>query len=291
MNDMPDACRLNEQAIGWALHALEPDEEMAVLLHLAQCPSCRAAARDIEEVLAGLGASVEQVDPPPSLREGLLARAAETPQAAQQPHADERTDEGTPEPAAPAVEDPRPRHRARRTHPSATRPPSGSWLSRRGRRILAASLALVAVVAIGGLAIRTAQLQQQRDAEVTQAQSLEEFLGRVDQPGAQHAILTTPDGATAAAVLVAGGQMQVLPLGLDPNAVDRTTYVLWGISGEETAPQPMGTFDVASTTEGMQPVRSVAEGDGFSTYAISMEQGRTAPASPSGVIASGQVET
>jgi len=43
--DQPD-CPLTQQTIGWALHALEPDEEMAVLLHLPQCAACRAAAHD-----------------------------------------------------------------------------------------------------------------------------------------------------------------------------------------------------------------------------------------------------
>ena len=75
MNARHQRCPLNEQAVGWALHALEPDEEMAVLLHVPECPSCQAAAREAEDVLAHLGSSVEQVEPPRSLREasGLVS--------------------------------------------------------------------------------------------------------------------------------------------------------------------------------------------------------------------------
>ncbi len=284
---------MNEQAVAWALHALEPDEEMAVLLHLPQCASCQEAVRDAEEVLSGLGAAVEQVDPPPSLRENLLARAAETPQHPSVTEPPARAQ--TPPPVQAGAGDPAPRHRAEdrrdRTRPADGRPGARSWLSRRGRRILAASLALAAVLTVGGLAVRTAQLEQQRDAEIAQAQSLEDLLRMVDQPGAQHALLTAEDGTTVAAVLVADGQRQVMPLGLEPNATDNTTYVLWGMTGpDDTTPQAVGTFDVAPAERGLRPVGSVGEADGFSLYAISIEQGRTAPASPSGVIASGQVE-
>jgi TusA-related sulfurtransferase len=75
-----ETCPLNEQTVGWALHALEPDEEMEVLQHLPQCPSCQDSVRDVEQVMAGLGAAVEQVDPPPSVSSALMERLAQTPQ-------------------------------------------------------------------------------------------------------------------------------------------------------------------------------------------------------------------
>jgi hypothetical protein len=171
--NFPHPCSLNEQAVGWALHALEPDEEMAVLLHLQQCASCQAAVRDAEDVLADLGASVEQIEPPPSLREALLERAADTPQRA--PLLRPRT---SPETVRPPTETPEPRHRtaaeerAGSVGPRDTRPSRGSWLSRRGRRLVAASIALIGVLTVGGLAVRTAQLEQQRDAQAQNAADL-----------------------------------------------------------------------------------------------------------------------
>lgn len=285
MTDRHDECPMNEQTIGWALHALEPDEEMAVLRHLPTCSSCRQAARDAEEVMAGLGVSVEQVDPPPALRDALMARVAETPQHPRPDH---------PRPAPKGDEpadEPGPRHRAREdARPPDNRPPSRrSWLSRRGRKLVAASVALVGVLVVGGLAVRTSQLEQQRNAETTQAQSLTDLLRDLDRPGARHAVLATGDGTAVAAVLVADGQREVFTVGMPPNAADRDTYVLWGIQ-PGAAPKPLGTFDVAAADPGRHAVGSGAEADSFTTYAISLETGRTAPASPSGVMAQGQVK-
>jgi hypothetical protein len=284
-----ETCPLNEQTVGWALHALEPDEEMAVLQHLPQCPSCQESARGIEQVMAGLGTAVEQVDPPPSLRSALMERVAQTPQ---HPRSQERRPtpetEQVPAPSAP-------RHRASEdgaapgARPPTSPPPHQSWLSRHGRKIMAASLALVALLIVGGLAVRTGQLEQQRNTEMAQAQNLADLVRELDRPGARHALLNTRDGSTVAAVLVADGQRQVFTVGMPPNAADRDTYVLWGVHAG-AAPQPLGTFDVNAADPGRHTVGSGAEADGFTAYAISLEPGRTAPASPSSVMAQGQVE-
>jgi anti-sigma-K factor RskA len=76
-----EPCRYQEWAVAWALHALEPDEEQEFRGHLPQCASCRAVVEDADEVLASLGAAVEQVDPPPSLRASLMSAAAQTRRA------------------------------------------------------------------------------------------------------------------------------------------------------------------------------------------------------------------
>ncbi|MHA6631071.1 anti-sigma factor [Pseudonocardia sichuanensis] len=266
-------CPREEEAVAWALHALEPDEELAFRQHLPGCPSCRAAVRDAEEVLTGLGASVDQVAPPPALRDTLLARAAETPQE----HASPAPQAADPPPAPAAV--------PQRTEP---RPTPTEWLPRRGRQLVAAALALVAVVAIGGLAVRNAQLQQQRDAEAAQSQRVTDLLQELARPGTQHALLSTDDGTTVAAVVVADGQREIYTVGMPPNEADSTTYVLWGVPAG-AAPQALGTFDVTGTGEGPRTVGSGGEADSFAAYAISLEQGSAAPASPSTVMAQGQV--
>jgi hypothetical protein len=265
-------CPREEEAVAWALHALEPDEELQFVAHLPGCPSCQATVRDAEEMLTGLGASVEQVEPPPMLRSNLLARAAETPQ--ERPTAPPASDSPPAPAAAPQRTDPR---------PTPTR-----WLSRRGRQLTAAALAVVAVVAIGGLAIRNAQLQQQRDAEAARAQGVTELLGELARPGTRHALLSTDDGATVAAVLVEDGQRQIYTVGMPANEADSTTYVLWGVPAG-AAPQALGTFDVTGTDVGTRAVGSGGEADRFTAYAISLEEGRAAPASPSAVMAQGQV--
>lgn len=282
-------CPLSEQAVGWALHALEPDEEIAVLLHLPRCQACRSAVHDAEDVLANLGAAVEQVAPPPTLRGSILAAASDMQQHV--PMVRPRgSSEGVPR-SVPAVS---PRHRVT---PRPAGPPSrvsdplmsrGSWLSRRGRRLAAASLALIAVLAVGGLAVRTSQLEQQRDAEIAQAQSITDLAERLDRPGVSYAFLADSGDSTIAAVLVDEGERQVFTIGLPSNTANSDIYVLWGIRAG-AAPQPLGTFDIAAADQGLRTVGSGAEADDFSEYAISLEPGRVAPASPTDVVARGQV--
>jgi anti-sigma-K factor RskA len=279
----PQDCPLTQQAVGWALHALEPDEEMAVLLHLPHCAACRTAVAEAEEVLAALGGVVPSAEPPPALRERLLAAATHTEQRPPtlQPRAG-RAPVNVPAQAADGRT-----HRLDAEDRSGRRPRS-SWLSGRGRRLVAASLAVAAAVAVGGLTIRATQLEQQRDAESAQAQSLSELIAQLDEPGSRHALLASADDSTVAAVLLADGERQVYTLGLAANARDRT-YVLWGI-GPDAVPVALGTFDVDRADQGLRTVGSATEAENFGQYAISLEPGRVAPASPTEVVASGQVE-
>lgn len=280
----PQDCPLTQQAVGWALHALEPDEEMAVLLHLPHCAACRTAVAEAEEVLATLGGVVPAVEPPPALRQRLLTAAAQTEQ--RPPTLQPRTERSPVTVPAQAVD-------GRRHHRLDAEDRSGgrarrSWLSGRGRRLVAASLAVVAAVAVGGLAIRATQLEQQRDAESAQAQGLSELIAQIDDPGSRHALLASADQSTVAAVLLANGERQVYTLGLAANARDRI-YVLWGIGGDGV-PVSLGTFDVDGADQGLRTVGSAPETEDFGQYAISLEPGRVAPASPTEVVATGQVE-
>jgi hypothetical protein len=299
MNDqIPPTCPRNEQAVGWALHSLEPDEEMGVLTHLPQCDSCRRVAGEAEEVLSHLGAAVEQVDPPPALRDRLMAAVADTPQQPSESPAAGPPQPSTPQPAppdpvSPIAPIPEPASPPRRdvrggTRPPDTRPGRGSRWSRRTRQLVAGALALVAVLAIGGLAVRNAHLEAERDAQIAQAQNLENLLDQLDRPGVEHALLSREDGSTVAAVVVENGRQQVFPIGMPPNSVDRDTYVLWGIA-EGANPAPLGTFDVTGADEGLLAVGSAPESEDYSAYAISLEPGRTAPAVPTDVVASGPV--
>ena len=259
----PSDCPGTEQAVGWALHALEPDEEIAVALHIPDCAVCQAAVIDTQEVIAGLGVAVEQVEPPPSLRSDILRAAAETPQE------------------APTAAQPRRVERGEPVAQPGRRP--ATWLSR--RRLIVAAVALVAAVAVGGFAIRTVQLEQTR---TQQAQALSELVGTLVPAGSRHAVLATPDGLTVGAVVLESGQRQVLTVGMPPNAADRNTYVLWGqqAGGAVVA---LGTFDVNAPDPAMRPVGSDGAADQFTAYAVSLEPGRVAPASPSSVMAEGKL--
>jgi hypothetical protein len=280
-------CSLNEQAVGWALHALEPDEEMEVLLHLPRCPFCQTAVLEAERILAALGASVEQIEPPTTLRDALLAGAAETSQ--HPPMLRPRTSPGGHQslPEVPATS--RRHRRALDGDNSSPRVPAAddrpSWFSRRGRRLFAASLALVGVLTAGGLAIRATELAETAQ---TQAQTLAEIVTQFDEPGTTHATLAAADGAALAAVVVHDGRRTLVTAGLAPNASERETYVVWGTGNG--APLPIATFDVGGAGTDVRNVGSASQADEFAGYAISLEPGRTAPASPTTVVASGQVE-
>ena len=146
------------------------------------------------------------------------------------------------------------------------------------------------MLAVGGLGVRTIYLEQERVTQTAQAQAITELLRQLDRPGSEYAVMAAEDGSTAAAVLVTEGERRVFTVGLPANEAERETYVLWGLRAGSD-PQPLGTFDVAPADRGVRTVGSGDEASGFGQYAISREPGRVAPASPSSVVASGQVGT
>jgi anti-sigma-K factor RskA len=283
-------CTRTEEAVGWALHALEPDEEMSVERHVPTCADCSAAVRDTQAVMTQLATAVEQVDPPARLRASILDAAAATPQvrpqvahqpppmpAPRSPRAARPTG-----PAGPAPSGPRP-----------TSPPSGGRNRPRSPgRLVAAAVAAVAIVAIGGLGLRTVQLQQQTvqlqqqlDTASTQVSSTTALVQDLARPGNSHALLAKPDGTAVAAVVLAGSQRTVYTIGLAANSADQT-YVLWGLKDASSAPEPLGVFDVDELAASPQTV-GTPDSQPFGAYAISLEPGRTPPAVPTDVVASG----
>ncbi|MFP5072762.1 anti-sigma factor [Pseudonocardia nantongensis] len=319
-------CPMAEQTIGWALHALEPDEDVAVIEHLAGCERCRQVAADVSEVTTGLASVLPQHEPPSGLRDSIVEHARRTPQQGRPGGTDERPVPGdrlgtmptgrhaassppeapapppTREPAArPPVPSARPGGPAGRS-PSASegnadRPPGPGNARRKSRfgrpgRLLVAAVAVVAVlVGAGAVVGQVRALQAERDASLAQAQQMHEVMNMMAQPGTEHAFLApdAPGATPVAALLVHDGQRQLVPMGLSPNQVDQQTYVLWGVNGD-AAPTAVGTFDVHGDSAGPVPVASSGGGT-FAQYAVSLERGRTAPPAPSSVVAAGQVET
>lgn len=266
-------CPSTERAVGWALHALEPDEELTVSLHVPDCPECQVAVRETEEVVASLAVAVEQVQPAPSLRASIMRAVDETPQMPRQRTGRHRADVGASSPTMPHRVIPMPVERAQRP---------ASWLTR--RRLVAASLALVAVIAIGGLAVRTAQLEQ---TKTQQAEAISELVNTLVPAGSPHAVLAATDGTTVGAVVLDAGKREVLTVGMPTNP-DTATYVLWGLQGQN-APVALGTFDVATTDAALRPVGTLGSNESYSAYAVSIEPGRIAPAVPTTVTAKGIV--
>jgi anti-sigma-K factor RskA len=66
----------------WVLGALDTEEAETVRVHVDGCASCREVATRLRRVVGALPLAVEEVAPPPRLRERVLAAATATPRAA-----------------------------------------------------------------------------------------------------------------------------------------------------------------------------------------------------------------
>jgi Anti-sigma-K factor rskA len=62
-----------------AIDAADPDDARRVEDHAASCPDCRARLDEFRAAAAGLATVVPQVEPPPDLRDRLLASVAREP--------------------------------------------------------------------------------------------------------------------------------------------------------------------------------------------------------------------
>ena len=61
----------------FALGVLDGDERVRLSAHLASCAECQGELAEIRRALAGVGASIEPVEPPASLRNRVVERARE----------------------------------------------------------------------------------------------------------------------------------------------------------------------------------------------------------------------
>ncbi|MEJ2886934.1 anti-sigma factor domain-containing protein [Actinomycetospora aeridis] len=261
-------------AVGWALYTLDPDEAAAFEAHLETCPVCRQTVDETTELLGDLAGAVVPVDPPPRLRQRLLdAVEAEAGTPADPPAESSGTSSGTAAPEATVV-------------PLAPR--------RRATRWLAAAAVVLVVAAVGGLTAANNSLRAERDAAqaaaVAQAEreaAVTDVLRDAGTPGVPHAVLAGPGGGLVGVVVDDGTGSRVLTTGLGPNDVAAETYVLWGLA--DGTPRPLGTFDVGGQGAEVRSVPSAPEAVPFAAFAVSLEPGRAAPASPTTIVASGQV--
>lgn len=239
-----------ELAVGYALYALEPEEEQAFRAHLAACAACERALAEHAETLTHLAYAADPADPPPALleriREGVHASGREVtfPQPVSLDAARER--------------------RSGLRRPGLRR--GASWVG------AAAALAL-----IGSLAVWNAALQRDRDAQDARYVTVQQAVDSLRDEGARTVPLAADGGEVVAVAIVHDDTMSLVIDGLAPNDAAATSYVLWAKSRLGLV-SPVATFDVPR--EGLDVLKDVAlmeEGDDLTRFMVTHEDGNSAP--------------
>lgn len=283
-------CPHAEQAVGLALHALEPADEDLLAEHVPHCAICQELVRQTQDVVWGLAGGAEQRDPPARLRTDLMAAVTATDQLPPEQREQPWVTEQPAEPSVPAGSDADGSARPATGIPPATAPAAAGWQSRRRLIALVATL-VVAVVGVGGVTYQLIERarQQQQTALAAPSPEVGRLLAEADRAGARHALLHALDGKVIAAVVQFPNAQQVMPIQLPANPADHTVYVLWGLG--DGPPEAIGTFDVTAPSATMLPIDQPVRTGAYPSYAISIENGRSTPPSPGLVVASGRVQS
>jgi hypothetical protein len=275
----------DELAVGWALHALEPEDEAAFARHLPGCARCTRTVADTSEVMAAMATDLPSAEPSPRLRARLHAAVAVTDQVA--PGGGRPDLEPAATPAAPATSG----ARAATGFPGyRDAPPPRAGRRWAGSRAPAMALAAAALAAVLGLGVWNVLLADQRgdlERSLAEQQAIVETLL---VPGEATVTPLSDDGRAIATVVARSDRVDVVSHGLEVNDRDAETYVVWGLDGDQA--EPLGTFDVTGSQTALQTVESGSTGlDDYSGYGISIEPGRQAPSAPTVIVATGEVDS
>ena len=256
--------RFEELAAGFALHALEPEDEQVFRTHLAGCARCERDIADHEATLAHLAYAPPTVEPPPALLAGIRAAVLGSGREASFPEAAA---------SAPAqLDEVRQAREARRLSRA------GMWTG------LAAAFALVV-----SLAVWNTSLLQDREEQAELNTRIAAAIEQLRDESTDTVPLAGEDGEVVAVALVRGEEMSLVVDGLPVNDAG-TTYVLWGESryGDKRA---VGAFDVTSPgLDVLAKMRVQASVADVTRFMVTREQGDAAPPIPTlPVLASGDV--
>lgn len=275
---------VTELAAAFVLGALEPAEADAVRRHLAGCPEAHAELAELGSVTPALLESVDIVEPPAGLRDRILAAAAAETQRGvdAQPTVDTRRAMDAPR----VVTDRRPTmDQPRRLD---TQPQSSLGAFRRPVWMAVGIAAALALVALGAwnLQLRNdvADLTAYRDGVV-------EVLDAATRPGAQLAVLSSPDGAAGPSGLAAvspDGSVALVMRDLKPTSGSQV-YEAWLI-GSDGNPIPIGGFQVGPSGAASF-ASSKATADPGATVALTLEPGPGATTPTQPFIAAGKASS
>jgi Anti-sigma-K factor rskA len=252
-------------AVGWAMTALDPDDELRFAEHLQTCGRCTATVGDALDTVADLAYTFPPESPPERLRRRILAVAEAEPRA--EPSALRSAEPRSPRPTASAVV------------PLASR---RRWAR---RSAVAATVALLAALGAWNVQLRSDQdrlrdVVAQRDALVARL---------TDAGPARVAIIRGPAGSgdRRATVVVKDGRVGLITETLPPESGGRT-YWLWSLRGpDDAAPVPLAGFTVPETRFSACNIEPPAGVDVTRAFAISDEPGPKRPTRPTDVVAFG----
>ena len=195
--------RVHELSGAYALDALDDAERQRFERHLRRCPACDEDVRRMTSTATALAMAVS-AEPPPGLKQRVLAAAAATPQL-------------PPLPSAAAAKRRRGRHVTR-----------SAWFPR-----LALGVAAVGVAAAVVLAVVTVSTQDRLNTVQAQNQAIAAVLAA---PDAQIATGTSSTGGTATVVLSYAEQKMIFTSSGLPRLPNAKVYELWLLSTGSAVP-------------------------------------------------------
>jgi Anti-sigma-K factor rskA len=273
-------------AVGWAMSALDPEDEAIFLPHLAVCDRCTELVAQTTLTVGDIGFSVPDEAPPPELKDRLMAAVRNEPRGGAGPGAGPGW---TPPPPPPPAE-------PRRQPPGWSGGPAGPpadvvpLAARRRPRwapLTAAAAAAVLVAGLGGWNIKLRG--DENDLRGTLAQR-EQVIELVSRPGVLKVAPITPEGSDTALgmVITRADGITVLANGLRPSTGGDHRYWLWALDGPTDAtPTPIAGFDVTGNGPTAQVVTSGKGDREAPVYAVSSEPRGVDPTTPTAVVGVG----
>jgi anti-sigma-K factor RskA len=250
MSDAAHDPHWDELAAGYALHALEPDDEQAFTAHLATCAACRHELDDhslVAAQLASLAADEAGATAPPWSR----IRPALPPAVGTAPVVPRRRDDD---------------------HAVVTR------LRPRHVRLLAAAAAVVGLAAVGVAGWQIGDRSSGRS-------SVPAAVAGCRSTDGCRVVTLLAGKAEAGDVLVRDGRARVVPTAmpaLDPSHV----YVLWQLP-RDGAPTPVTVLGDVRTAHASAPTSLAIPYADTAAFAMSVEPANRVPTKPTQVVAVG----